>query len=101
MGSYIFGNKEIYYLDKIKSRNFVAIFHTSPRLDGMGVTFEHGGINNNMKLHKLDSIQLFSEAMYNSTSTQKSPSKQFILNMIIRFVKTNRIHTVHQQIEEN
>lgn len=75
MGSYIFGNKEIYYLDKIKSRNFVAIFHTSPRLDGMGVTFEHGGINNNMKLHKLDSIQLFSEAMYNSTSTQKIPIK--------------------------
>lgn len=53
MGSYIFGNKEIYYLDKIKSRNFVAIFHTSPRLDGMGVTFEHGGINNNMKLHQI------------------------------------------------
>ena len=75
MASYVYGSKEIYYLEKIKSKNFIAIFHTSPRHDGLGVRSERGGVDNQKQLHKLDSIQLFTEESYAISSRENIPIK--------------------------
>ncbi len=62
--SYTYGEKEIFHISQIKTRNYVAIFYSSPRNDGHGVRSEAGGIDFTKKLHKLDSIQLFTTAAY-------------------------------------
>ncbi len=67
-GSILFGGKEIYYVDKIQTRNYTAEFYSSPRRDGFGVRGQHGGTNPNAELYKLDSIKLFA-AFTNNTST--------------------------------
>lgn len=56
---YVYGEKEIYYLKVIETRNFLAEFYTSPRTDGQDVSDENGGLGT-QNLHKLDSIRLFS-----------------------------------------
>ncbi|HZH88158.1 MAG TPA: hypothetical protein VFD78_03175, partial [Chitinophagaceae bacterium] len=59
--NYIYGEKELWYLDTIKGKNHLLIFHTSDRLDAVSVNDEYGGINNsNSKMQKLDSIKLYS-----------------------------------------
>lgn len=58
-GHYVYGEKEIYYLKVIETRNFIAEFYTSPRNDGQSVADENGGAGTE-RLHKLDSIRLFS-----------------------------------------
>jgi hypothetical protein len=62
-GSYLYGEKELFYLDIIESKTHVAVFHTSDREDGYGVQNEHGGgLGSAMK--KLDKISLYSKADY-------------------------------------
>lgn len=62
-GSYIYGEKEIWVLHSIESRNFISIFYTNEnRLDGFGVMSENGGIDLNQKQVKLDKIVLYSKA---------------------------------------
>jgi hypothetical protein len=73
--SYVFGGKEIYYLDSIATRNYVAVFHSSPRADALGVRGEHGGINPRMQLNKLDSIQLFTFAEIHKNASERIPLK--------------------------
>lgn len=62
---YIYGEKELWYVTEIKSKNHVAVFYTSPREDGWSVVGENGGLQNNiadtaLNMRKLDSIALFS-----------------------------------------
>jgi hypothetical protein len=64
-GSYIYGSKEIYYLEKIETRNYVAEFYSSPRKDGLASANEHGGVDTKF-LNKLDSIKLFTIGEYNN-----------------------------------
>lgn len=63
-GSYVYGKKEIWYLDKMDGKTMVAVFETSPREDGLGVLNEHGGQNQSLKLRKLDRIKIYSRADY-------------------------------------
>ncbi|MFZ1380970.1 MAG: hypothetical protein WAS56_14965, partial [Saprospiraceae bacterium] len=72
-GSILFGGKEIYYVDKIQTRNFTAEFYSSPRRDGLGVYGVHGGTNPDAELYKLDSIKLF--AAYTNNTTSLTPIK--------------------------
>lgn len=58
-GNYVYGGKEIFYLDSIISRNYIAKFYSSPRNDSRGVLNENGGMDRNQQLNKLDSIELF------------------------------------------
>ncbi len=61
-GTYLYGEKELWYVHSIESRNMVAQFHTSFRDDARGVTkvTENGGIGlSTDKTRKLDSIRLF------------------------------------------
>lgn len=60
-GVYIYGEKELWYAHSIETKNYVACFYTSNRLDGFGVLNENGGIDESKALQKLDSILLFSK----------------------------------------
>ncbi|SOD17739.1 hypothetical protein SAMN06297358_2663 [Pedobacter xixiisoli] len=61
--NYIYGEKELWYLDTIKTKNHVMICYTSDRRDAVAVTNEFGGLNaSNAKMQKLDSLMLYSAA---------------------------------------
>lgn len=67
-GNYVYGVKELFYIDTIKTKTHLAIFHTSARDDARGVDSEAGSLNNSSTTgsisYKLDSIQLFSVGEY-------------------------------------
>lgn len=71
--SYVYGQKEIWYLDNIESRTMIAKFHTSDRLDAVGVHDENGGeIDPRLaigRMQKLDRIDLFSKAEFINNSS--------------------------------
>ncbi|HTF02721.1 MAG TPA: hypothetical protein VK826_01815, partial [Bacteroidia bacterium] len=65
-GSYVYGTKEIWYLDSIVSKNYIAIFETEDRKDGWGVLNENGGIetDNTKGMKLLRKISLYSLPEY-------------------------------------
>lgn len=56
-GNYIYGEKELWFLHSIETKNYVAEFYTGSRSDAQGVNGENGGIststNQNKKLEKI------------------------------------------------
>ncbi len=60
-GSYVYGEKEVWYMHSIESRNMVAQYYTSNRLDGYGVLDNNGGIGP-QSLSKLDSVVIYSKS---------------------------------------
>ena len=76
-GSYVFGKKELWYLDTIVSKTMVAIFYKSKRVDGYGVAGDNGGIgsSDDQRPLKLDSIRLFTRAEMVSHPDQPIPIK--------------------------
>lgn len=62
-GSYIYGEKEIKYINSIESKNHVAYFYYSRRFDACPVIDKQGGCKNeiNSSLMQLDSICLYSK----------------------------------------
>ncbi|MGV3597035.1 MAG: hypothetical protein ACO1PI_04155 [Bacteroidota bacterium] len=70
--SFVYGEKEIFYVETIKTKTHIALFYTSGREDALGVNSELGRQNKINKLQKLDSIQLFTnEEYYNNPLTRK------------------------------
>lgn len=61
-GTIVYGEKEVWYIHSIESKNFIARFTLSQRNDGMGVVDVHGGINTSNKSYKLESIKLYSKS---------------------------------------
>lgn len=59
-GNFIYGTKDMYYLDSIITKNYYAVFHKSYRDDGLGSAGETGGVSSSQKVMKLDSISLYS-----------------------------------------
>ena len=57
----IYGEKDLYYLDKVTTKNYVAVFHKSPRQDGKGVSGEDGAVSSSQTILRLDSISLYSK----------------------------------------
>ncbi len=57
----IYGEKELWYLDSIITKNYIAVFHKSKRHDGIGVLGVNGGKDTTNKILKLDSISLYSK----------------------------------------
>jgi hypothetical protein len=74
-GSYLYGEKDVFYLDTIVTKNYIAIFHKSERSDALGVIDENGGKNDNKSLLKLDSISLFSKHEYYENPVLATPIK--------------------------
>lgn len=58
-GTYIYGEKEVWYLHSLESKTMIAVFKISNRNDAMSVLGENGGWDTGKKLKRLDSIQLF------------------------------------------
>lgn len=67
---YLYGEKEVWLIHSIESKNQIAEFHYSDRRDSYGVDSEAGGMtnNSNMKLKKLDRINLYTIAGRMSSS---------------------------------
>ncbi len=57
----LFGTKDLYYLDSVITKNYIAVFHKSFRQDGLGVVGENGGVSSASKVMKLDSISMYSK----------------------------------------
>jgi hypothetical protein len=76
-GHYIYGEKEVFYLERIETRDHIALFFTSERDDALGVRGENGGPDRNMRLHKLDSIQLFTIEAFNRPDPRPMRSVHF------------------------
>lgn len=73
--SYLYGEKEIWYMHSIESRTMVAQFYTSDRKDALGVVGENGGIDNNQSLRKLDRIVLYTKSDLIANGTDAVPIK--------------------------
>ena len=60
--SFTYGEKDIWYVHSIVTKNYIADFNLSKRADASAVSDIHGGIDNNNSLYKLNSISLYSKA---------------------------------------
>jgi hypothetical protein len=76
-GSYVYGEKEIWYLNSIETKSYVAVFSVSDREDGLGVTDKDGAVNSaaGSRLKKLDKITLYSKPDYDANGTNANPIK--------------------------
>ncbi|MEM9329385.1 MAG: hypothetical protein AAGA85_27235, partial [Bacteroidota bacterium] len=62
MASYVYGEKEVWYLNSIETKNYVGEFFLSDREDAFQVLDENGGKDNSTPLKKLDEIRLYAQA---------------------------------------
>ncbi|MBN9295449.1 MAG: hypothetical protein J0I41_00490 [Filimonas sp.] len=60
--SFVYGEKEVWYLNAIETKTKVAYFITEDRNDGLGVQDMWGGIDKSNKLKVLREIRLYSKA---------------------------------------
>ncbi|NHF58987.1 hypothetical protein FK220_006530 [Flavobacteriaceae bacterium TP-CH-4] len=61
-GSYIYGKKELKYIDKIITKTHVAIFDLTPRKDALGTAGTQGGQpSSGQEMYKIKSIRLYSK----------------------------------------
>ncbi len=60
--SYVYGEKEQWYMHSIESKTMLALFVLEDRMDGLGVTNSDGGLNSAFKLKRLKEIRLYSKA---------------------------------------
>lgn len=76
--NYIYGVKELWYLDSVITKNYVAVFHTSDRIDGVGVQGPDGGYVSGVskKMKQLDSISMYSKADIRMNGTNAVPLKR-------------------------
>ena len=75
-GLYTYGEKEVYYVNTIETKNFVAEFYTSGREDALGVLNETGaGYDEDNPLHKLDKIVLYSKVDRQENGNNATPIK--------------------------
>lgn len=63
-GSYLYGKKDLFYIDKIETKNYVAFFDTDDRRDGFDIT--EGGGTGTVTTKLLKAIRLYSKK--NSTT---------------------------------
>lgn len=74
--SYIYGEKEVWYVHSIESATMLVQFYTSNRKDALGVVTENGGIDStSCLLQKLDSIKLFSKSDLVASGANAIPIK--------------------------
>lgn len=61
-GSYLYGEKEIKYVNKIVTKTHVALFDLSPRADALGTAGREGGLpGSGQHMYKIDRIRLYSK----------------------------------------
>lgn len=79
MGSYAFGNREVWYVHSIETKNYIAEFTYENRDDAVGVDSENGGRseNPNQLLKKLVRIDLYAKASRLNESAEPLRSVYF------------------------
>lgn len=60
--NYSYGEKEIWYVHTVESKNMIAEFHLSDRLDAFGVKNQNGQLDTNMPLKYLSKIVLYNRS---------------------------------------
>ncbi len=73
--NYIYGEKEIWYVHSIETKNYVAQFTMDNRMDGLGVASENGGKNASLPLKKLNKITLYSKPDWKKNTINATPIK--------------------------
>lgn len=74
---YTYGEKELWYVDKIETKNHVLLFYTSDRFDGHGINGEHGVVSaSEPSMQKLDSIVLYSLPDFERNAANAIPLKK-------------------------
>lgn len=66
--NYIYGEKELWYVDKIETKNYVAVFTLEDRDDGYGVKDKNGG-RGNVTMKRLQKISLYSRTDYENSGS--------------------------------
>jgi hypothetical protein len=76
-GNYVYGEKEMLYINKIETKTHIAIFTISARKDGHGVKGENGGLDlgQTSKMWKLEKISLYSKPEYLANPEAATPIK--------------------------
>lgn len=74
-GNYLYGEKEVRFLEKIETKNYVAVFETAPRKDGFGVAGENGGIASSNPMHLLKAISLYTKPDYVANASNLTLAK--------------------------
>ncbi len=76
-GNYQYGEKEIWYLEKIVTKNTIAVFTTEPRTDSYGVNGRDGGWGADaISMHLLRKISLYSRPDYEANPLTAVPIKE-------------------------
>ncbi len=76
-GNYIYGEKELLYIDKIETKTHIAIFELLSRDDARGVINEDGGGDaSSGHMFKINKISLYSKPEYKANSTTAVPIKE-------------------------
>jgi len=73
--NYVYGEKELWYVANIETKNYVAVFSISDRDDAHGVKNKNGGISD-VSMKKLDKISLYSRADYELNGSGATPIKE-------------------------
>jgi hypothetical protein len=72
-GNYLYGEKELWYLSKIETKNYVAIFTTESRADARGVIDRDGGVDQTGAASRLlRKISLYTKPNYNAHAANNS-----------------------------
>lgn len=66
--NYVYGEKELWYVDRIESKNYIAVFTLDDRDDGYAVKDRNGG-RGNTGMKRLTRISLYSRADYENSSS--------------------------------
>ncbi|MFK5854487.1 MAG: hypothetical protein QM503_00050 [Bacteroidota bacterium] len=76
-GSYLYGQKEMYYLRTITTKNYIAIFDVTSRTDAFQSQDDNGGMDQNEinKSQKLDKITLYTREAYGQYGEEADPIK--------------------------
>lgn len=95
-GNYLYGEKEIWYVNSIESKTMIAVFRLSDRDDALGVLGENGGVNVNAKLKKLDRIDLYSKSDLLNHGANADPIKSVYFEYSYKLCPGvgNNIHNV-------
>lgn len=73
--SFVYGEKDLFYMYKIETKNYIAIFETSPREDAHSAFDRHGGLDSSPAnaMQQLNSITLYSRRDYEANGSGATP----------------------------
>jgi len=73
--SFVYGEKDLFYMYKIETKNYIAIFETSVREDAHSAAGRHGGLDagTGNAMQKLNSITLYSRRDYEANGSGATP----------------------------